>query len=74
MNEYQEYVPVKGNVLHCTIGRYPVQYLEAVAYLVLDFMVLLSLSIRTVAVIRLMVGKANFNFRCYQNWFLTAAD
>ena len=54
---------MKNKFLHFTIGRYPVQYLEAVAYLVLDFMVLLSLSIGTAAVIRLLAGKANFDFR-----------
>jgi len=51
-----------------------VQHLEAVAYFVLHFMVLLNLSIRTVVVIRLLAGRANLDFRYYQNWFLTAAD
>jgi len=33
---------------------------------------LLSLSIRTAVVVRLLAGKANLDFRYYQNWFLTA--
>lgn len=49
------------------------QYLEVVAYLDLGFMVLLSLSIRTADVIRILAEKAYLDFRCFQNWFLTAA-
>jgi len=40
-----------------------VQHLEAIAYLVLHFMVLLSLSIRTAVVFSLLGGKTNLDFR-----------